>query len=193
MEGLELETPAYARNTDPETSHLAAKTVDAETLTNLVLTSLRKEPATTKQLADKLGIHLVSISPRIAPLVRQCLVVDSGKRFERAIIWEAVNEKIVEEIYALYENIKQEKKKKEKEKEMPESKFTPEALQDIFSYHAPSLDQQVQYQVIRDAALEFSKILIANTPASADQTTAIRKLRECVMTANASIALEGKY
>lgn len=76
---------------------------------------------------------------------------------------------------------------------MAESRFTPEVLEDIFSYHAPSLDQQVRYQVIRDAALEFAKVLIANTPASADQTVAIRLLRDTVMTANASIALEGKY
>jgi len=34
-------------------------------------------------------------------------------------------------------------------------------------------------------------VLIDNTPTSADQTAAIRLLREAVMTANAAIALEG--
>lgn len=76
---------------------------------------------------------------------------------------------------------------------MSESRFTPQALQDMFSYHAPLDEQKEKYRSIRNAAFIFASILVANTPASADQTTAIRKLRECVMTANASIALEGKY
>lgn len=65
-------------------------------------------------------------------------------------------------------------------------------LENIFKYHAPSNDQIGKYQAIRDGAKTFAEILIANTPASADQTAAVRKLRECVMTANAAIALEGK-
>jgi hypothetical protein len=47
-------------------------------------------------------------------------------------------------------------------------------------------------EAIRSAARTFAEVLIANTPLSADQTAAVRKLRECVMTANASIALGGK-
>lgn len=62
----------------------------------------------------------------------------------------------------------------------------------IFKYHAPKSDQIDKYQTIRDGAKAFAEIVIANTPASADQTAAIRKLRECVMTANAAIALDGK-
>lgn len=68
--------------------------------------------------------------------------------------------------------------------------FTPEVIEDLFTYHAPKDDQPARYQAIRDAAKEFAKVLVENTKPSADQTTAIRHLRECVMTANASIALE---
>jgi hypothetical protein len=65
-------------------------------------------------------------------------------------------------------------------------------VEDLFSYHAPKDDQPQRYEAIRSAAKEFAKVLIANTYSSADQTTAIRLLRQCVMTANASVALEGR-
>ncbi len=65
-------------------------------------------------------------------------------------------------------------------------------LENIFKYHPPSAAQIPKYEVMRDAAKQFAKVIIDNTPPGADQTAAIRKLRECVMTANASIALEGK-
>lgn len=71
--------------------------------------------------------------------------------------------------------------------------FTDEQLKHIFTYHAPSALQQKQYQELRDAALTFAQVIVSVTQPSADQTTAIRKLRECVMTANASIALDGKF
>lgn len=67
------------------------------------------------------------------------------------------------------------------------------AINDIFSYHAPESDQIPKYNAIREAAKEFAHVVIANTPASADQTAAIRLLRQAVMTANAAIALKGKY
>lgn len=60
-----------------------------------------------------------------------------------------------------------------------------------FTYHAPTTAQQTQYRVIRDAAKEFALVVVANTPASADQTAALRKIREAVMTANAAVACEG--
>ncbi len=66
-----------------------------------------------------------------------------------------------------------------------------EKVDDLFSYHKPESTQPEQYEAIRAAAKAFAYIVIANTPASADQTVAIRKLRECVMVANASIALKG--
>lgn len=71
--------------------------------------------------------------------------------------------------------------------------FDRDKIDDVFSYHAPEAGQPAQYEAIRAAAKQFAQVLIANTPQSADQTAAIRKLRECVMTANASIALKGQF
>ena len=71
--------------------------------------------------------------------------------------------------------------------------LTATAIDDIFTYHAPTPDQLPKYEAIRAKAREFAQVILANTPSSADQTASIRLLRECVMTANASIALEGKY
>ncbi len=64
-------------------------------------------------------------------------------------------------------------------------------LDEIFSYHAPEGDQPTRYGAIRHAAMEFAMVVLANTPECADQTAAVRKIREAVMTANAAIALKG--
>jgi hypothetical protein len=63
-------------------------------------------------------------------------------------------------------------------------------VDNLFTYHAPTGDQPARYSRIRAAAKTLASTILANTPKSADQTAAIRKLRECVMTANAAIALE---
>lgn len=65
-----------------------------------------------------------------------------------------------------------------------------EQIDNMFSYHPPTLDQAERYQAIRHAAKQLAYVIADCTPPSADQTAALRKLRECVMTANASIALE---
>jgi len=70
--------------------------------------------------------------------------------------------------------------------------YTREQLKDIFTYHAPDADQRVAYEKLRNAAYDFAVALTELTPPSADQSAALRKLRECVMTANACIALHGK-
>ena len=66
-----------------------------------------------------------------------------------------------------------------------------DTINEIFTYHSPTPTQIPQYETIRNAAKEFAMILIDNTPRSADQSAAIRHLREAVMTANAAIALQG--
>ncbi len=63
-------------------------------------------------------------------------------------------------------------------------------LEEWFTYHPPTVDQRVRYERLRDGAKAFAYVLLETTPASADQTAAFRLLRESVMTANASIALE---
>lgn len=65
-------------------------------------------------------------------------------------------------------------------------------IEDVFSYHPATDAQKVQYEAVRAGAKAFAKILLANTPPCPDQTFALRELRNSVMTANASIALEGR-
>ncbi len=64
-------------------------------------------------------------------------------------------------------------------------------IEGIFTYHKPTEGQPEKYQKIREVAKIMAHVIVENTPACADQTAAIRKLREAVMTANASIALGG--
>ena len=66
--------------------------------------------------------------------------------------------------------------------------MTYEELDNLFTYHAPKGDQTLRYEEIRHAAKMLGKAIIDNTPKSADQTAAIRKVREAMMTANAAIA-----
>ena len=65
-------------------------------------------------------------------------------------------------------------------------------IENIFKFHAPTDVQLVAYDEIQSAAKNLAAVIIAHTPPSADQTAAIRKVREAVMTANASVALDGK-
>jgi len=61
-------------------------------------------------------------------------------------------------------------------------------LDNWFQYHAPTGTQQDRYVAIRNAGKNLAKVILDSTPSSADQTAAIRKVREAVMTANAAIA-----
>jgi len=69
--------------------------------------------------------------------------------------------------------------------------ITAEQLQNWFTYHSPSQEQLPKYQAIREAGLNLAQVIVANSPASADQTVAIRLIREACMTANAAIACGG--
>lgn len=65
-------------------------------------------------------------------------------------------------------------------------------LKEIFTFHpVTGIQQKSQYEMIREAAYQFAKIIVANTKPCADQTTAIRHIRDAAMTANAAVALEG--
>lgn len=70
--------------------------------------------------------------------------------------------------------------------------ITPDQLDNWFMYHAPQQGQAEKYESIRHKAKELAALIVELTPASADQTTAIRKIREAVMTANAALACGGK-
>lgn len=70
--------------------------------------------------------------------------------------------------------------------------ITKAMLDNWFTHHPPMPEDIEAYQKIRDAANVFAAIIIDNTPPSADQTVAIRKIRESVMVANAARACGGK-
>jgi len=62
-------------------------------------------------------------------------------------------------------------------------------IESLFTYHSPKDDQIPRYKRLRESAKEFAQTIVACCPDSADRTAAIRKVREAVMTANASIAV----
>ena len=65
-------------------------------------------------------------------------------------------------------------------------------LDNWFTYHAVIGDQQERYVKLRDKAKEFAELIVACTPSCADQTAAMRKLRETVMAVNLTIACNEK-
>jgi len=65
-------------------------------------------------------------------------------------------------------------------------------LENWFEYHTPTPEQLPMYQAIRDAGKVLAKTILDNTASSADQTAAIRKVREACMTANQAIACGGR-
>ena len=70
--------------------------------------------------------------------------------------------------------------------------ITENMLNNWFSFHAPHHEDVAKYTAIRDMARQLALVIVANTPPGADQAAAIRKLRECVMTANSAIACGGR-
>jgi hypothetical protein len=61
-------------------------------------------------------------------------------------------------------------------------------IENFFTYHSPDDAQIPLYTKIRETARILAEVIVDCTPPSADQTAAIRQLREAVMTANAAIA-----
>jgi len=61
-------------------------------------------------------------------------------------------------------------------------------IHEWFTYHSPKGDQQDRYVILRDQARELAFTIQRIVPQCADRSAAIRKLRECIMTANAAIA-----
>lgn len=68
---------------------------------------------------------------------------------------------------------------------------TDYVIDQLFTYHPANPSTGPKFETLREAAKYFAKVIVANTPAGADRTAAIRKLREAVMTANAGISLGG--
>jgi DNA-binding MarR family transcriptional regulator len=81
-----------ARYTDPATSHEAAASISATQLESLVLAELsRRGPGTTEQLAARMEMSLVTVSPRMKPLESKGLIVRAGRAVNQsgrtAIVW----------------------------------------------------------------------------------------------------------
>ncbi len=71
--------------------------------------------------------------------------------------------------------------------------MTKEQVEHWFLHHPPQdLATINRYAAVREAGKQLALTILEHTPAGADQTAAIRKVREAVMTANAAIACEGK-
>ena len=94
---FDLQEPARARRSDPDTSKQAAAVVPVADLEARVLRALRNSRAgmTTHELAWLLNMDLVSVSPRMRPLVEKNLVRNSGelrrgKSGRSSIVWVAV-------------------------------------------------------------------------------------------------------
>lgn len=62
-------------------------------------------------------------------------------------------------------------------------------LDEIFTYHAPHSGQPQRYERIRNMARQYSELIIVLCPASHERDVAVDRLREVVMWANASIAV----
>ena len=87
---------AYARRTDPGTSHAAARSVDATAMEAIVLTALLEYgPMTTPEIAVATNIPLITVSPRLKPLEKK----EKVERFDlkvnpgsgrRIIVWRAL-------------------------------------------------------------------------------------------------------
>lgn len=87
-----------SRRLDPDTSKKAAASIPVADLEGRVLRALKLSRAgmTTHELAWLLKVDLVSVSPRMRPLVDKNLVQDSGERRRgesgrASIVWKAVS------------------------------------------------------------------------------------------------------
>lgn len=61
----------------------------------------------------------------------------------------------------------------------------------FFGYHSPTSEQSLHMEAVREAAKHFVRIVRQNAPRGSDQTAAIRKIREAVMTLNFAIVSGG--
>jgi predicted transcriptional regulator len=87
-----IEESALSRRSDPETSVEAAASVQVGALESIVYRAICERPATSTELSERLGLSLVTVSPRLRPLCNKGLIVDSGERRSgtsgrKSIVW----------------------------------------------------------------------------------------------------------
>lgn len=63
---------------------------------------------------------------------------------------------------------------------------------DSFRYHQPSAAQIDRIAEVRQAHIACAKVILRSTSVGADQTAALRKLHESMMTSNKSIVCEAQ-
>lgn len=61
-------------------------------------------------------------------------------------------------------------------------------VKNYFTYHRPHGDQPTRYERLREMAHVLAEHIVDNVPDCQERSTAISKLRESVMWANAGIA-----
>jgi hypothetical protein len=61
-------------------------------------------------------------------------------------------------------------------------------IENNFTYHRPPAEKLEVFKMIRETAKELAHRIVDTTPEGREQSTALTKLEECVMHANASIA-----
>jgi len=91
---------AFARDSDPDTSHEAAELMSREKICRLqfiIVKYLRQlgNMGTSEEVENLSGISLQSLTPRFRPMVKKNILIDSGKRKtgksgRRRILWELV-------------------------------------------------------------------------------------------------------
>lgn len=67
--------------------------------------------------------------------------------------------------------------------------MTKDQIEEIFTYHAPHGDQQARYIQLRETAKGFAHLINNTCPESREKALALTHLQQCVMCANASIAI----
>jgi hypothetical protein len=67
--------------------------------------------------------------------------------------------------------------------------MTGQEIENVFTYHAPKGDQTDRYQELREESKTLALMIEDKCPDSREKSLAMTKLREAVMWANASIAI----
>lgn len=71
----------------------------------------------------------------------------------------------------------------------PQRRSNAEEVNDNwFKYHQPTGDQRLKYETVRALSKAYAEMILELTPECADQTAALRKLRELNMAVNMTIA-----
>ena len=89
---------ARSRASDPHTSRQAAASINTTPLEQMVVDAIAEHgPKTSFELADILGLSLVTVSPRLRPLADKGYVKDSGMRRvnvsrRKSIVWKLSEE-----------------------------------------------------------------------------------------------------